>query len=176
MRPILAESKLDLILQKISKLELPGAEHWESYMKHKWRMNHKSSTLKGSFHAVRSFLTFYVSSGKNHLQEIVNDDLEAFVEHEQDRGLKVTTVRTRLKHIWAFLRFLSERDIIGESILKRKIRLRVPDFLPRAIAPGDVRRLIGGLSIASHLSAVPRESFSIWADILTESPSAITVS
>jgi site-specific recombinase XerD len=145
MRPILAESKLDLILQKISKLELPGAEHLESYMQHKWRMNHKPSTLRGSFHAVRSFLTFYVSSGKSHLQEIVNDNLEAFVEYEQDRGLKVSTVRTRLKHIWAFLRFLSERDIIGESILKRKIKLRVPDFLPRAIAPGDVRKLIGAI-------------------------------
>ena len=143
--PNLAESKLDLILQKISKLELPGAEHLESYMQHKWRMNHKPSTLRGSFHAVRSFLTFYVSSGKSHLQEIVNDNLEAFVEYEQDRGLKVSTVRTRLKHIWAFLRFLSERDIIGESILKRKIKLRVPDFLPRAIAPGDVRKLIGAI-------------------------------
>jgi integrase len=43
------------------------------------------------------------------------------------------------------LRFLSERDIIGESILKRKIKLRVPDFLPRAIAPGDVRKLIGAI-------------------------------
>src|ERR1700690_4329235 len=143
--PNLAESKLDLILQKISKLELPGAEHLEIYMQHKWRMNHKPSTLRGSFRAVLSFLTFYVGSGKSHLQEIVKDDLEAFVEHEQDRGLKVTTVRTRLKQIWAFLRFLSERDIIGESILKRKIKLRVPDFLPRAIAPGDVRRLIGAI-------------------------------
>ena len=143
--PNLAESKLDLILQKISKLELPGAEHLEIYMQHKWRMNHKPSTLRGSFRAVLSFLTFYVGSGKSHLQEIVKDDLEAFVEHEQDRGLKVTTVRMRLKQIWAFLRFLSERDIIGESILKRKIKLRVPDFLPRAIAPGDVRRLIGAI-------------------------------
>ncbi len=143
--PNLAESKLNLILRKISKLELSGAEHLERYMQHKWRMNHKPSTLSGSFHAVRSFLSFYVSSGKSHLQDIISDDLEAFVEHEQDRGLKVTTVRTRLKHLWAFLRFLSEREIIGERILKRKIKLRVPDFLPRAIAPGDVRRLIGAI-------------------------------
>jgi len=33
-----------------------------------------------------------------------------------------------------------------------------------------------GLSIASRRSAVPRESFSIWADIPTGSPSAITAS
>jgi integrase/recombinase XerD len=43
------------------------------------------------------------------------------------------------------MRFLIEEDIIGESILKRKIRLRVPDFLPRAIAPGDIRKLLGAI-------------------------------
>ena len=114
-------------------------------MHHKWRMNRKPSTLRGSFQAVLSFHTFYVSTGKSQLQEIVNDDLEAYVEHEQDRGIKVTSVKTRLKHIWAFLRFLGEQEIIGERILKRKIKLRVPDFLPRAIAPVDVRRHIGAV-------------------------------
>ena len=53
-----ADSPIDRILQKISKMELPDKEHFESYMRHKWRMNHKPSTLKGSFHAVSSFLTF----------------------------------------------------------------------------------------------------------------------
>jgi len=136
-------SPIDRILQKISKMELPGREHFESYMRHKWRMNHKPSTLLGSFHAVSSLLFFYAGIGKSQLQDIVSGDLELFIEHEQDRGLKVTTVRTRLNSLWAFLRFLIEQDIIDERILKRKIKLKVPDFLPRAIAPGDVRKLLG---------------------------------
>lgn len=139
------ESPIDHILQRISKLDLPGREHIESYMRHKWRMNHKPSTLKGSFHAVRSFLTFYSSLDKSQLQDIVYDDLEAFIEHEQDRGLKVNTARTRLNQLWTFLRFLIEQDIIGERILKRKIKLKVPDFLPRAIAPGDIRKLLSAI-------------------------------
>ena len=138
-------SLIDRILQKISEMELPGKEHFERYMLHKWRMNHKPHTLKGSFQAVMGFLSFYCSSGKNQLQEIVSDDLEAFVEHEQDRGLKVTSVKTRLNYICAFLRFLIEQDIIDESILRRKIKLRVPDFLPRAIAPGDVRKILAAI-------------------------------
>ena len=81
--------------------------------------------------------------GKSHIEEIASNDLEAFIEHEQDRGLKVTTVRTRLHSLFAFLRFLIEQDIIDGRILKRKIKLKVPDFLPRAIAPGDVRKLLG---------------------------------
>jgi len=139
------DSPIDRILEKISKMELPEREHFESYMRHKWRMNHKPSTLLNSFHAVSSFLTFYRGLGKSQLRDIMRDDIEAFIEHEQDRGLKVTTARTRLNSLWAFLRFLIEQDIINEHILKRKIKLKVPDFLPRAIAPGDVRKLLGAI-------------------------------
>jgi len=140
-----ADSPIDRILQKISNMELPEREHFESYMRHKWRMNHKPSTLLNSFYAVSSFLTIYSGLGKSQLQDIMRDDIEAFIEHEQDRGLKVTTARTRLNSLWAFLRFLIEQDIIKEDILKRKIKLKVPDFLPRAIAPGDVRKLLGAI-------------------------------
>ena len=143
--PKVAESPIDRILKKIFILDLPGKEHFESYMRHKWRMNLSPSTLKGSFVAVSSFLIFYSELGKSHIEDIASNDLEAFIEHEQDRGLKVTTVRTRLKSLWAFLRFLIDQDIIDARILKRKIKLSVPDFLPRAIAPDDVRTLLGAI-------------------------------
>lgn len=143
--PGAAESYIDRVLQKISGLDVPGKEYLESYMLHKWRMNHKLSTLKGSSHAVSSFLIFYVGRGKNKLQDIVIDDIEAFLEREQDRGLKITTVRLRFDQLAAFLRFLIEQDIIGGRILKRKLKLKVPDFLPRAIAPGDIRQLLGAI-------------------------------
>jgi len=139
----IADTPIDRILRKITKMELPTKEHIESYMRHKWRMNHKRSTLKSSFHAVSSFLTFYAGLGKKQLIDIVSDDLEAFIEHEQDRGLKVTTARTRLKQLRAFMRFLIDQEIISEHVLKRKIKLKVPDYLPRAIAPGDIRKLLG---------------------------------
>jgi len=135
-------SRIDHIVEAISKTELPGKEHFESFMRHKWRMNHKPHSLRGSFQAVSRFLSFYCNSGKNQLREIVSDDLEAFVEHEQDRGLKVTSTKTRLNYIWAFLRYLIEQDIIDHSILKRKIKIRVPNFLPRAIVPGDIRKIL----------------------------------
>jgi integrase/recombinase XerD len=142
----IADTPIDRIIRKIAKIELPTKEHIESYMRHKWRMNHKRSTLKSSFHAVSSFLTFYSGLGKRQIRDIVSDDLEAFIEHEQDRGLKVTTARTRLKQLRAFMRFLIDQDIIGEHVLKRKIKLKVPDYLPRAIAPGDVRKLLGAIT------------------------------
>ncbi len=137
------ESYIDRILKKIAKLDIPDREYFESYMRHKWRMNHKPSTLKGSSHTVSCFLIFYAGLGKSQIQNIISDDIETFVEHLQDQGLKVTTVRTRLNHLWAFLRFLIDQNIIDDRILKRNIKLKVPEFLPRAIAPGDVRKFLG---------------------------------
>ncbi len=138
-------SLIDHFVEEISRTELPGKEHFESFMRHKWRLNHKPHSLRGSFQAVCRFLSFYCNSGKSQLREIVSNDLEAFVEHEQDRGLKVTSTKTRLNYIWAFLRYLIEQDIIDHSILKRKIKIRVPNFLPRAIAPVDIRKLLGAI-------------------------------
>ena len=63
----LAKTQIEQILQKLSRLELPAKEHFESYMRHKWRLNHKRSTLQGSFASVRHFLEFYGKSGKRNL-------------------------------------------------------------------------------------------------------------
>ena len=136
---------IDSLVYKIHLMWLPGGKHFKNYVRHKWRMNHKPNTLRCSFVAVSDFLAFYSAFGKRELQGIVRDDLEAYIEHLQDRGLKVTTVITRLKSLYAFLRYLIEQDIIDASILKRKIKLREPDFLPRAIVPDDVRKILSAI-------------------------------
>lgn len=137
-----AQPLIDHILQKLSRLELPAKEYFERYMRHKWRMNHKPRTLQSSFASVRLFLAFYGESGKRDLEEIERVDLEAFIEHEQDRGIRISTVRTRLACIIAFLHFLMEQDVISGAFLKRSIKLKLPDLLPRAMNPADVRKLL----------------------------------
>lgn len=137
-----AQALIDHILQKLSRLELPAKEYFERYMRHKWRMNHKPKTLQSSFTSVRLFLAFYGESGKRDLGEIERVDLAAFIEHEQDRGMRISTVRTRLACIIAFLHFLMEQEVISGAFLKRRIKLKLPDVLPRAINPADVRKLI----------------------------------
>jgi integrase/recombinase XerD len=138
----LAQPPIDHILQKLSLMELPAKEHFECYMRHKWRLNHKPKTLSSSFTSVMLFLSFYGKSGKRELGEMERIDLEAFIEHEQDRGMHISTVRTRLACIIAFLHFLMEQDIISGALLKRSIRLKLPDTLPRAMNPADVRKLL----------------------------------
>jgi site-specific recombinase XerD len=87
-------------------------------------------------------LDFYGRSGKRDIEEMERGDLEAFIEHEQDRGLRISTVRTRLACIIAFLHFLMEQDVISGSPLRRSIKLKLPDVLPRAMNPSDVRKLL----------------------------------
>jgi len=136
------QTLIDHILQKLSCMELPAKEHFECYMRHKWRLNHKPRTLQSSFTSVMLFLDFYGKSGKRELDKMERVDLEAFVEHEQDRRLRISTVRTRLACIIAFLHFLMEQDVISGSVLKRRIKLKLPETLPRAMNPADVRKLL----------------------------------
>jgi len=137
-----AQAPIDWFLQKLSPLELPAKEHFESYLRHKWRLNHKPSTLQGSFASVRLFLELYGKSGKRDLSEAEPADLEAFIEHVQDRGLKISTVRTKVACVIAFLHFLMEQDVTCGSILKRHIKLKLPEVLPRAMHPADVKKLL----------------------------------
>ena len=138
----LSQTPIDPILQNLSCMELPAKEHFERYLRHKWRLNHKPRTLQSSFTSVMLFLDFCGKSGKRDLEEIERVDLEAFIEHEQERGLRISTVRTRLACIIAFLHFLMEQEVISGSLLKRSIKLKLPDTLPRAINPADVRKLL----------------------------------
>ena len=138
----ISPTPIDRILQKLSRMELPAKEHFECYMRHKWRLNHKPKTLSSSFTSVMLFLSFYGKSGKRELGEMERVDLEAFIEHEQDRGIRISTVRTRLACIIAFLHFLIEQEVIPGSVLKRGIKLKLPDVLPRAMNPADVRKLL----------------------------------
>jgi integrase/recombinase XerD len=81
-------------------------------------------------------------NGKTLLEEISRKDVEAFIEHEQDRGNKITTIRTKLVSVQAFLRYLVEEEIISPNIFSRRIRLRLPDRLPRAMAPEDLQKFL----------------------------------
>ena len=137
-----AQIPIDHIFQRLSHMELPAKEHVERYMRHKVRLNHKPKTLASSFTSVMLFLSFYGESGKTGIEEIERIDLEGFVEHEQDRGIRISTVRTRLACIIAFLHFLMEQEVIPGSVLKRGIKLKLPDTLPRAMNPADVRKLL----------------------------------
>jgi integrase/recombinase XerD len=116
------------------------------YLLDKQRRNCKVLTLQAALNCLKVFFTFLEGIGKSGLEELTRADLEAFVEHEQDRGMKLSSIHTYLAHIYAFLDFLIEEEIVAAEVLRRRVRLRLPQSLPRAMEPDDVRQLLCGIS------------------------------
>ena len=87
---------LNRILSNIDASDFAGKDYFAQYMHHKYRRNCQPNTLRQAATCLAHFLRFYRDSGKQHLQQMSREDLEAFVEYQQDRGLKPNSVRTRL--------------------------------------------------------------------------------
>jgi site-specific recombinase XerD len=136
---------IERVLARLSVLEFAAKDYVEDYLRYLHRRNCKFTTLSSRLTALQLFLSFIEDVGKRHIEEITREDLEAFVEHEQDRGLTMVSVKTRLCAVYAFLRFWHDKGVVSSELLVRKIRLRLPEPLPRAIDPDDVNRLLAVL-------------------------------
>ncbi len=130
------------VLEKLQAREIPGKEHVEEYLRDQYRRNCRANTLRSTFTSLTIFLGFINETGKTYLEQITREDLFAFIEHEQDRGMKPVTVHTRLVAVKAFIRFLVEQGVVRGDILTRRLTVKVPDSLPRAMDPVDVRKLL----------------------------------
>jgi len=133
---------LDLILSKLQEEEIPGKGYVEQYLRNQYRRNLRPSSMRNSFRTIRSFLRSVKEWGKGHLEQISREDLAKFVEHEQDRGSKASTVRMRLATVKAFLRFVIEAGVVDPDVISKRMIIKVPDSLPRAIEPDDENKLI----------------------------------
>ena len=139
---------LERAIQQINTAELLGSEHVISYLQDQYRRNCKAATIRSAAAAIVSFLVFLKQYSIGQLEDIRRHHIGAFVEHEQDRGLKITSARQKLQHVYAFMRYLSREDRVAPELLLRKIHLKLPQRLPRAIPAEDVMKL---LSVVNHV-------------------------
>ena len=133
---------LGRILKRLVRMDLPGKDQVEAYLRHLTHGNRRPRTLYSRFGAIILFLGLLRESGRISLEAITRRDVEAFIEREQDRGIKITTIRTRLVSVQAFLRYLLEEGIVSAELFSRRIRLQLPERLPRAMDPDDLRKLL----------------------------------
>ena len=136
------------ILKKLSESELAGYEQVKHYLHHMYRKHCQVRTIARTFETITWFMCFLKERGITSFSKVSRKDLEAFIEGEQDRGLKITTVRLKLSTLSTFFRFLIEAGVLGEEVLAKKIRLKLPELLPRAIEPEHLRCL---LSVITHI-------------------------
>jgi len=133
---------LDLTVRKLCDLDLPGKEHVEAYLHDQYRRHLSPNTLRNTFTAIRGFLEFVKEVGKSGLDKVTREDIEGYIEHEQDRGVKPSTIDMRMRSLRAFFRFLIDRGALGAEILLKRVKIKVPEALPRAMDPDDVKKLI----------------------------------
>src|SRR5512143_2121231 len=136
---------LTRILGKLREADLPSIPSFTIYLQALHRRDVSACTLRTVFTGVHGFLVFLQKRGKISLSSLTVDDLEAFVESEQDRGLKPLSIRGRLHSVYAFLRYLLDRGMAPADVLARRIRIKLPTLLPRAMEAEDVKRLLGVL-------------------------------
>lgn len=136
---------LQKILRQLSRVDLPGKEHVEGYLRHMARSNRRPRTMYSRWGTMLIFLGLLKANGKNSLEEVTRRDVEAFIEYEQDRGIKITTIRMRLTGVQSFLRHMVEEGIVSQDVFGKRIRLQLPERLPRAMDPDDLQKLLSAI-------------------------------
>lgn len=133
---------LDRAMRRLASTEFKGKDYVKEYVRCQHRSCCSPNTIRNSYQSLEAFIVYLQGEGKSDLEEIDRRDIEGFVEHEQDRGMKLSTVKMRLGIVKAFLHFMAEKGLIEEQVFPWKLKIKLPDTLPRAMDPEDVQRLL----------------------------------
>jgi len=139
---LLKQIMIEIALEKIGAHSLCGGEYVRQYLMDLYRRNCRPNTIRARFDCIFLFLKYLKARAVDLLELVSREDLCGFIEHEQDRGLKPSSVSGRVDGVYAFIGFLVNREVLRPELLKRKLRIKVPDSLPRAMDPQDVRKLL----------------------------------
>ena len=135
---------IERFLKQLAEKGLSGGSYVQDYLHDQKRRNCRPNTIRSNFMTLMIFLSYLKEArGRTSLETITREDLSSSIEHEQDRGMQPNTVSTRLRLLYAFLRYLVDREVAHPDLVKRKLRVKVPEALPRALDPEDVPQLLG---------------------------------
>jgi len=130
-------------LKQLAAKELFGQPYVKDYLHDQKRRHCRPNTMRSNCGTLVVFLSYLKQErGRTSMETITRDDVSSFIEHEQDRGMQPNTVSTRLRLVYAFLRYLVDREVVHPDLLKRKLRVKVPEALPRAIDSEHVHQLL----------------------------------
>ena len=141
-RPNEKKRALSRIVRRLEESKLPGSDHVVNHLHDKYSRNLATNTILNSGIFLLGFLAFFDTLGKCLFGDISRKDIATYVEHELDRGLKIGSVRGKLAIVYAFLQFLVDNRIIPPEILHKKINIKLPKILPKAIPVDDLKQLL----------------------------------
>jgi integrase/recombinase XerD len=151
---LLKQILIEIALEKIAADGLCGHEHVRQYLMDLYRRNCRPNTIRSRFAFIFAFLKYLKAQGLQLLEFVRREEVCGFIEQEQDRGLSPASVRCCVDAVYAFIGFLVNREVLRPELLKRKLRIKVPDSLPRAMDPQDVRKLLAVIQRPRDLAIV----------------------
>jgi site-specific recombinase XerD len=130
---------------RLASRGLPGSELAVEYLYGKYIKNLSAHSIKESGRIILHFLGFLDQKGPT-VYCLTRQDINAYVQYEQDRGLMTTSVATHLRIVYAFIVFLVGHGVLPNTIMQPKIKIKLPEPLPRAIPAEDVQRLLAAIT------------------------------
>lgn len=140
-RPSKRRATLDRFSDRLQKSRVPGSTLAVEYLHEKYRNNIATATLSQSGGVLLSFFLFLHESGADFYQ-LTSRDIGRFVERDQDNGLKIGAIRTKLQALYAFISFLVDKEVLPYELLHKKLRLKREEPLPKAIPSQDISSLL----------------------------------
>ncbi|BHH86206.1 site-specific integrase [Desulforhopalus sp. 52FAK] len=110
---------LDRWINRIKTSNLPGDNLAVEHLREKYIKNLSLRTIDNSSDAILHFLYFLDTHGRSILTLTIRG-ISAFVEYEQDRGLKASSVSCHLSTIYAFLNHLVGKGHPAQSTLAER--------------------------------------------------------
>ena len=149
-------------LNRLSGWRLPGKEQVEDYLRDMGRRGLRPKTYSSNLTAIYIFLTIIRGSGKIRLEEITKNDLEVFIEHQQDRGLMISTGRLAYdpKILLKGVLLGYSRGLISSRQIERACRENVTFMALTCREQPDHS------TIAGFVSSMKEEVKSIFRDVL----------
>ena len=131
---------LDRWTERIRTSGLPGNDLVADYLHDKYIKNLSFHTINHSGGTILAFMRFLDRQGSS-LLTLTRREIGAFVEYEQDRGLKVVLIIAHLRAIYAFVAYLVRQEVLPPEIMNPKVRMQEPDALPKAIPDEDIKSI-----------------------------------
>ncbi|MEJ2137477.1 MAG: tyrosine-type recombinase/integrase [Desulfofustis sp.] len=130
---------------RLASRGLPGSELAVEYLYGKYIKNLSVSIINQSGRIILYFLGFLERQGTT-IYTLTRQDISAFVQYEQDREQKPASVVNYLRAVYAFIVFLVGHGVLPNTIMQPKIKVKLPEALPRAIPAEDVQRLLSAIT------------------------------
>lgn len=148
--------KMEHYLKILDDSGLPSSMlvHISEFFKSLVRRNLSISSLVQHFHAFKRFFLFINSLGISRLEFVDREHLGTFIEYLQDDNLMSSSINWYLRSLYAIFGFLVEKNVISPDIMKNKFRLKMPDVLPKAIDPDDIKLFLSVINTARERALI----------------------